>query len=215
MRPGGRSASSAVMPASRPWSPAPLLRSRRRPHPDRWPRHLAGHAKPARADLWRRRIRRSCIARCENTLRPAERARPRSSPPARTPGFIHAGLARAARLRRRWASAASSSRAASASASRRAVSSRCADPGARRGHLRARQRDRGKAIQESDTDGGQERDRDRAPAHHQSAWIAWCAHRRPHRRQGTHEQLLRANGHYAALWHRQSGGLLMRDAGGG
>jgi hypothetical protein len=26
---------------------------------------------------------------------------------------------------------------------------------------------------------------------------------------------LRANGHYAALWHRQSGGLLMRDAGGG
>jgi ATP-binding cassette subfamily B multidrug efflux pump len=29
--------------------------------------------------------------------------------------------------------------------------------------------------------------------------------------QGTHEQLLRANGHYAALWHRQSGGFI--DAG--
>jgi ATP-binding cassette subfamily B multidrug efflux pump len=26
--------------------------------------------------------------------------------------------------------------------------------------------------------------------------------------QGTHEQLLRANGHYAALWHRQSGGFI-------
>jgi ATP-binding cassette, subfamily B, multidrug efflux pump len=30
--------------------------------------------------------------------------------------------------------------------------------------------------------------------------------------QGTHEALLRANGHYAALWHRQSGGFI--DAGG-
>jgi ATP-binding cassette subfamily B multidrug efflux pump len=30
--------------------------------------------------------------------------------------------------------------------------------------------------------------------------------------QGTHEQLLRANGHYAALWHRQSGGFI--DAAG-
>jgi ATP-binding cassette subfamily B multidrug efflux pump len=30
--------------------------------------------------------------------------------------------------------------------------------------------------------------------------------------QGTHEQLLRANGHYAALWRRQSGGFI--DAGG-
>jgi ATP-binding cassette subfamily B multidrug efflux pump len=29
--------------------------------------------------------------------------------------------------------------------------------------------------------------------------------------QGTHEQLLRAKGHYAALWHRQSGGFI--DAG--
>jgi ATP-binding cassette, subfamily B, multidrug efflux pump len=29
--------------------------------------------------------------------------------------------------------------------------------------------------------------------------------------QGTHEQLLRADGHYAALWHRQSGGFI--DAG--
>src|SRR5262244_161733 len=29
--------------------------------------------------------------------------------------------------------------------------------------------------------------------------------------QGTHQQLLRANGHYAALWHRQSGGFI--DAG--
>src|SRR5262245_47943319 len=29
--------------------------------------------------------------------------------------------------------------------------------------------------------------------------------------QGTHEQLLSANGHYAALWHRQSGGFI--DAG--
>jgi ATP-binding cassette subfamily B multidrug efflux pump len=29
--------------------------------------------------------------------------------------------------------------------------------------------------------------------------------------QGTHEQLLRTNGHYAALWHRQSGGFI--DAG--
>jgi ATP-binding cassette subfamily B multidrug efflux pump len=26
--------------------------------------------------------------------------------------------------------------------------------------------------------------------------------------QGTHEALLRANGHYAALWRRQSGGFL-------
>jgi ATP-binding cassette, subfamily B, multidrug efflux pump len=30
--------------------------------------------------------------------------------------------------------------------------------------------------------------------------------------QGTHEALLRANGHYAALWRRQSGGFI--DAGG-
>jgi ATP-binding cassette subfamily B multidrug efflux pump len=29
--------------------------------------------------------------------------------------------------------------------------------------------------------------------------------------QGTHDQLLRLNGHYAALWRRQSGGFL--DAG--
>jgi ATP-binding cassette subfamily B multidrug efflux pump len=29
--------------------------------------------------------------------------------------------------------------------------------------------------------------------------------------QGTHDQLLRLNGHYAALWQRQSGGFL--DAG--
>jgi ATP-binding cassette, subfamily B, bacterial len=29
--------------------------------------------------------------------------------------------------------------------------------------------------------------------------------------QGTHDQLLRHNGHYAALWQRQSGGFL--DAG--
>jgi ATP-binding cassette subfamily B multidrug efflux pump len=29
--------------------------------------------------------------------------------------------------------------------------------------------------------------------------------------QGTHEQLLLENGHYAALWHRQSGGFI--DAG--
>lgn len=26
--------------------------------------------------------------------------------------------------------------------------------------------------------------------------------------QGTHEELVRANGHYAALWQRRSGGLL-------
>ena len=30
--------------------------------------------------------------------------------------------------------------------------------------------------------------------------------------QGTHDQLLRLNGHYAALWRRQSGGFLV-DAG--
>jgi ATP-binding cassette subfamily B multidrug efflux pump len=29
--------------------------------------------------------------------------------------------------------------------------------------------------------------------------------------QGTHDALLRANGHYAALWRRQSGGFI--DAG--
>ena len=29
--------------------------------------------------------------------------------------------------------------------------------------------------------------------------------------QGTHEQLLRLNGHYAALWRRQSGGFLVED----
>jgi len=29
--------------------------------------------------------------------------------------------------------------------------------------------------------------------------------------QGTHDQLLRLNGHYAALWRRQSGGFI--DAG--
>jgi ABC-type multidrug transport system fused ATPase/permease subunit len=26
--------------------------------------------------------------------------------------------------------------------------------------------------------------------------------------QGTHDELLRANGHYATLWRRQSGGFL-------
>jgi ATP-binding cassette subfamily B multidrug efflux pump len=31
--------------------------------------------------------------------------------------------------------------------------------------------------------------------------------------QGTHDQLLQLNGHYAALWHRQSGGFLDLDEG--
>jgi ATP-binding cassette subfamily B multidrug efflux pump len=33
--------------------------------------------------------------------------------------------------------------------------------------------------------------------------------------QGSHEELLRHGGHYAALWHRQSGGFLDADIGAG
>ena len=61
-----------------------------------------------------------------------------------------------------------------------------ADPGARRGHLRARQRSGGRdPIEPGHADGGQDRDRDRAPAlDHRAHGPADRARSRPHRRAG-------------------------------
>ncbi len=83
-------------------------------------------------------------------------------------------------------------------------------PGARRGDLRARQRDRGRhPIEPRYPDGRQDRDRHRAPAlHHRPHGPPGGARPRPHRRAGPHAALLRLDGHYAALWRRQSGGFL-------
>ncbi len=108
-------------------SAAALLRSRRRPHPDRRPGHLAGHAgKPARADLRgdAGHLAAASLDPREHPLRPARtRARPRSSRRRNSPTPTSSSIswktgAGGTATTPRWASAASSSPAASASASR-------------------------------------------------------------------------------------------------
>ena len=58
-------------------------------------------------------------------------------------------------------------------------------------------------------DGGQDRDRDRAPAlDHRAHGPAGRARPRPHRRAGHARRAAARDGHYAALWRRQSGGFI-------
>src|SRR5262245_29291187 len=177
-------------------SAAALLRPRRRPYPDRRPGHRRGHAgEPARANLRGHagHLAAAPLDPRQHPLRPAagDRRRDRDRGEARPRRRVHRrtrGLEAAARLCR-------ASRRARREALRRAAPARRhrardpqgrADPGARRGHLRARQRGRGRdSIEPGHADGRQDRDRHRAPAlDHRAHGPADRARARPHRRAG-------------------------------
>ena len=133
--------------------------------------------------------------------RPCRRVHPRAR-----------GLEEAARLRRagRRARRQALRRPAPAHRDRARDPQGRADPGARRGHLRTRQRGRGgDPVVARHADGRQDGDRDRAPAlDHRAHGPADRARPRPHRRTGHARRTAGARRPLRALWRRQSGGFL-------
>src|SRR5262245_9219969 len=177
-------------------SAAALLRPRRRPHPDRWGGHRHGHAgEPARANLGGHagHLAAAPLDPRQHPLRPpaGDRGRGRDGGEARPCRRVHPrarGLEAAARLRGagRRARREAVRRAAPAHRHRARDPQGRADPGPRRGHLRARQRGRGgDSIESRHADGRQDRDRHRASAlDHRTHGPADRARARPYRRAG-------------------------------
>ena len=123
------------------------------------------------------------------------------------------GLARPARLRRpcRRARRQALRRPAPAHRHRPRHPEERADPGARRSHLLARQRGRGRDPGEPrHADGRQDRDRHRAPAFdHRADGPPRGGRSRPHRRAGhARRTAAHAAGTTPSLWRRQSGGFI-------
>ena len=163
------------------------------------------------------------IAR-EHPLRAAGRERRGSDGggEARACARVHpgaGGLARAARLRGACGRARGEAvrRPAPARRDRARDPEERADPGARRGHLRARQRGGGRdPVEPRHADGRQDRDRDRAPAvHHRAHGPAGGARPRPHHRAGHAQRAARARRPLRLAVEAAIGRLHRRGAGGG
>ena len=197
---------------------AALLRPRRRPHPDRRPGHRCGHAgEPACANLHGHagHLAAAPLDRRQHPLWPpaGDRRGGRRGGEACTCARVHpgaGGLEAASRL------PGASGRTRREAFGRPAPAHRhCArdpqeraDPGARRGHVSARQRSGGRdPIEPGYPHGGQ--DRDLSTIARMDRLIVLDRGRIVE--QGTHHELLQHGGHYAALWRRQSGGFI--DAG--
>jgi len=201
-RPGASTASSATpAPARARCSRCCCASTRRRPAASRstashWPPSATSSSAPTSA--WCRRIR-SCWRRARartstwDGVSLTRRSKPPPVPPARTSSFW---LWRTATTRR-WARAGRGSPPAEAARRRGAcVGRRAAHPVPRRGHLAHRQRNRAVgAARACRTARARDGDRDRAPpVDHSRGRSHRGVEPRPHREQGTHEELMAIDG---------------------
>ncbi len=188
----------------------PLLRSRRRPHPDRRPGHRQGDAEIAAPGDRHGAAGHRAVQRhhpLQHPLRPlgSERRRGRGGGRARADRRFHPDGAQGLRDRSRRARPETIRRREAARRHRAHDPEGAADPGARRGDLGARQPHRkgnpGRARARVE---GPHHAGDRAPA------LDHRRRRRDHRarpgrdrRARHHTALLAKNGLYASMWNRQ------------